>query len=113
MEVNKTLNDQDCKLIFDHPNLAADALEEYEDISDDVVAIVRQHHEHPKGHGFPGKISHQKITALSSVFIVAHDFAEYIMNNPDWKFENYYVKAKDKFKGTHFNKIISALRSLH
>jgi hypothetical protein len=34
------------------------------------------------------------------------------MNNPDWKLDQYLAKAKDKFRGTHFNKVFSALKRI-
>jgi response regulator RpfG family c-di-GMP phosphodiesterase len=104
------LTEVEIKQILEHPNIAADMIEDYKEISADVVCIVRQHHECPDGSGFPGKITYQKITPLATVFIVAHDLTEYIMNNADWTLEKYLQNVKHKFKGVHFNKILSTIR---
>jgi len=110
-KMKSKLTEMEIKQILGHPNMAADMIEEYKEISSDVVSIVRQHHECPDGSGFPGKITYQKITPLSSVFIVAHDLTEYIMDNTDWTLEKYLQSVKFKFKGVHFNKILSTIRT--
>lgn len=107
-----SLSESDYKLVWNHPEVAAVTLEEYKVIPLDVVAMVRQHHELPAGRGFPAKITYHKITPLSTVFIVAHDFTDYIMNDPNWKLEIYLQKFKGKFKGVHFLKVLAVLKEM-
>lgn len=102
----------DYKLILDHPILAADKIDEIPEIPPDVGMMVRQHHELPKENGYPGRIPYAKITPLSTVFIVAHDLTDYIMENPKWTLKEYLVKAKPRFKGPHFAKVLNALGEL-
>jgi response regulator RpfG family c-di-GMP phosphodiesterase len=107
-----TLSEYDYKLVLEHPNIADRSLEGMREIPPDVQMIVKQHHELPKGTGFPTKMTYQKISPLSTVFIVAQDLTEHILANPKWSMENYLKEAKSKFKGTHFIKVLSALDSI-
>jgi response regulator RpfG family c-di-GMP phosphodiesterase len=103
---------QDYKLIIDHPMVAAKKISETPDIPPDVETIVKQHHELPKENGFPLKLSHSKITPLATVFIISHDLTHYILDNPKWILADYVAKARMKFKGTHFAKVLSALSEM-
>lgn len=103
---------QDFKLILEHPNIAAKKIDETEEIPQDVGMMVRQHHELPKENGFPAKLPFNKITPLATVFIVAHDLTDYIIDHPKWTMKDYLVKAKAKFKGPHFSKVLFALSEL-
>lgn len=107
-----TLAPMDFKLVFEHPNIAARTLEDMSGIPQDVAMIIRQHHEMPKENGFPLKLSHNKIAPLSVVFIVAHDLTHYVMENPNWTIAAYLAKAKIKFKGSHFQKVLSSLNEI-
>lgn len=107
-----SLSESDYKLVFNHPEIAAKTMEEFKDIPADAVAMVRQHHELPSGRGFPGRLTYHKITPLSTVFIVAHDLADYIMNDPNWKLEIYLQKYKGKFKGVQFLKVLAVLKEM-
>lgn len=104
---------QDIKLVLEHPNIAAKKIDEIPEIPPDVGMMVRQHHELPKENGFPAKVGHNKITPLATVFIVAHDLTHYILDNPKWTMKDYMAKAKMKFRGAHFAKVLSALNDLN
>lgn len=106
------LSAYDFKLVIEHPNIAAKKIDELEEIPPDVGVIVRQHHELPKESGYPARLGFNKITPLSTVFIVAHDLTDYILNNPNWTIKDYMAKAKMKFKGQHFAKVLSALNDM-
>jgi response regulator RpfG family c-di-GMP phosphodiesterase len=102
----------DYKLVFEHPNIAARSIDNMREIPQDVQLIIKQHHELPKEDGFPAKCSFQKITPLSTVFIIAHDLTEFILANQKWTMEDYIKKSKSKFKGIHFSKILSSLSDI-
>lgn len=107
-----TLPPAEYKAVFEHPLTAAKVLEGILEIPPDVAMIIRQHHEMPKENGYPTKCGFQKITPLSVVFIVAHDLVEYILANPKWDIEEYVKKAKSRFKGSHFSKILLSLSDI-
>ena len=100
------------KLIMDHPILAANKVATIPEIPNDVEIIIRHHHELPKGNGWPGKVTHSKITPLTTVFIVSHDLVDYILNNPNWVLKDFIAKARNKFKGQHFAKVLFALNEM-
>lgn len=110
--LKEKLSAQDFKLVLDHSTIAAKKIDELQEIPPDVGMIVRQHHELPKENGFPTKIGYGKITPLATVFIVAHDLTHFILENPKWTMKDYMAKAKVKFKGPHFAKVLSALNDL-
>ncbi len=107
--MSEKMDPKDHKLVFEHAIMAANTIDEIPEIPQDVAMMVRQHHELPKENGFPMRLPFAKITPLASVFIVAHDLTHFILDNPKWTMKDYLVKAKNKFKGPHFAKIIQAL----
>lgn len=107
--MGEKMDPKDHKLVFEHATIAANTIDGIPEIPQDVGMIVRQHHELPKENGFPLRLPFAKITPLSSVFIVAHDLTHYILDNPKWTMKDYLAKAKNKFKGPHFAKIMQAL----
>lgn len=113
LEIMKDKMDScDFKLLFEHSNIAAKKIDEIPEIPADVGLIVRQHHELPRENGYPLRLPFGKITPLSTVFIVAHDLVHYILENPKWTMKDYLTKAKTKFRGPHFAKVMSALSEL-
>ena len=99
-------------MVFEHPNIGANSVEDMHEIPADVSLIIRQHHELPNETGFPKKCGHLKITPLSVVFIVAHDLTDFIIENPKWVMENYIKKIRPKFKGPHFLRVIKILEEI-
>lgn len=103
------LTPEEYKLIFEHPNIAANNIELIKEIPPDVAMIVKQHHELPKGGGFPTGCTYHKIAPFSAVFIIAHDFTEYILANQKWSIDDYIAKAQPKFQSSMFVKILKKL----
>lgn len=107
-----TLSKNDYKLVFEHPNIAANTVEDIDEIPADVATMIRQHHEHPKEKGWPNKIGSSKMSPLSTIFIVAHDLVDYIIENPNWTLDKYLAHAKLNFRGPHFTKVINAVSKI-
>lgn len=99
-------------LVFEHPNIAANSIEDMHEIPPDVTTIIRQHHELPNETGYPTKCNQLKIAPLAAVFIVAHDLTDFILDNSKWTMESYIKKSKAKFKGPHFLKIMKILEEI-
>jgi len=74
--------------------------------------MIEQHDERPKGTGFPNVLEAKRIIPLSTVFIVANDFADYIIYQPNWKGEVYLKRLDVHFKGAHFRKVRNALKTI-
>ncbi|MCB9062160.1 MAG: response regulator [Halobacteriovoraceae bacterium] len=107
-----SLSDKEIEAVRQHPLLSSQIFESFSNIPQDVHTIIQQHHERPDGSGFPGGISHNRISPMAALFIISHDFCLYIIENPKWKLDNYIIHAKHKFKGPNFNKIMRALSSI-
>lgn len=56
-----------------HARLAARAATYFSGYSD-VEFIIEQHHELPDGSGFPAKLNANRLTSVSCIFIIAHNF---------------------------------------
>lgn len=107
--LKSTITPEEYKLIMEHPNIAANNIELIKEIPLDVSIIVKQHHELPKGGGFPAGCTYHKITPFSAVFIIAHDLTEYILANPKWSMEDYITNARPKFQSSMFLRILKKL----
>ncbi len=106
-------NFDDLDFVKNHPVEAQKICEEGFGIPEDVAMMVLQHHEMPDGSGFPNGITHQRITPLSSLFIIANDLADYIITKPNWKVESYVKQATNTFSGPAFRKVIQALGNIN
>lgn len=107
------LSEGEYKLVLEHPAIALRSLEDYKEVPPDVGTIIKQHHELPKGTGFPTKMTFSKISPLSAVFIVAHDMTGYILRTPQWTMEAYLKEARPRMRGGHFTKVLRALEDLN
>lgn len=107
--LKSTITPEEYKLIIEHPNIAANNIESMKEIPPDVAMIIKQHHELPKGGGFPTGCTYHKITSFSAVFIIAHDLTEYILENSKWSIEDYIIKAQPKFQSSIFSRILKKL----
>jgi HD-GYP domain-containing protein (c-di-GMP phosphodiesterase class II) len=107
--LKEKISEDDYKLVFDHSNIAAKVIENFNEIPPDVEMIIRQHHELPNQTGFPNAIGYQKITPFSAVFIVAHCLTDYIIENPKWAMDEFVKKYRSRLHGSHFTKIMRLL----
>ncbi|MBF0363548.1 MAG: hypothetical protein HQK49_21185 [Oligoflexia bacterium] len=105
----KGLAENDLKLYLSHPSKVAALLKEVEGFPEDVHLIVEQHHESPKGDGFPKKISSTRIIPLTSVFILSHSLVDYMIDDPKWNISDFIVMAKKDFPGNSFRKVVQSL----
>ncbi len=103
---------EDVELARSHPKLAFDLLQDMADIPPDVPEMVLQHHERADGGGFPGKLPHQRITPLATLFIVAHELAHEVAKSKDFDLRKYISVVTKKHKGPQFRKVTRALSSL-
>jgi hypothetical protein len=107
------LSDQELKIFYNHPYLSAELASEVNLKYPQVEQIIKHHHERPNGSGFPLGINHQKIPALSSLFIVAHD---YVMRSIMYRFEKDYTEVLAEmapyYSVGHFKKCFNALEEV-
>ena len=70
----KIFSPKEIENYLNHPNTMGDLLHKVDYIPQEVEVIVRQHHENVEGTGFPGKLHHMRLSQLSCMFIIAHDY---------------------------------------
>jgi hypothetical protein len=75
----------------------------------DVAAMLSMQKELPDGSGFPRGITQAKISPMASLFIIAHSLTDAIMEDTNWRMEEWLKKAKGRYKGGNFSKILLAL----
>lgn len=101
--------------VKNHPFEIADMLGlQIENMSFDILNIIRQHHELPNGKGFPRGVDYTKITLLSAIHIVARFFVEAIVAN---KFNfssipNVITESSNRFHQGVFKEAIGALKKI-
>lgn len=79
--------------ILKHPVQTCHMLKQFPKlVSQETLIIVEQHHEKPKGDGFPHKLSANRIHQLAAVFIIAQDFVNQLADN------NYDIESRFQIK---------------
>ena len=93
-----------------HPERAVLLLGHFKETPAEVDKIIAQHHEHPMGSGFPGALSSNYISPLSSLFIVAHDLTDYILDEKEnFNIDEFLAKFDKKYSTGQFKKIAKKL----
>lgn len=96
-----------------HTKRAALLIQGMKEVPADVDKIVYQHHELPKGTGFPEAVSHIHIHPLAATLAVAHDLVDWVIDHPGPIDIPPFVEAyKEKYSVGAFKKILKALEGL-
>ena len=101
---NGKLSDDEWVDILKHPGLGADFLSGIDELAE-VASIVRHHHEHVDGSGYPDGLKGEAIPLLARVLCVADSFEAMISDRPYRPALSYHV-ALDELKknsGTQFD----------
>ena len=106
---NGSLTKEDKKLFLSHPEEGAKLVEKDNRAPQDSEQIVLQHHEKPDRSGFPGKLSGARVLPFTVILAISIDFAQYIIDNPDWNYLSYYKNSKSKFSGTMYSKVFRGI----
>ena len=80
--------------------------------SPDVEKILIQQKEKPDGSGFPAGIRSHQLAPLSCLFILCHEFVDYILVEPQWSFREFVVRSRPSFKRPYFAKILQAMMTI-
>lgn len=105
------LSSEDQKLYLNHSREAAQLLKSnFKFAPPETEVLILQHHETSDGTGFPGKIPADRLSPLSQLFIVTHDFVHYVMNEPDPQLEIYFLRAEARFAHNSFRRYITLLK---
>lgn len=96
-----------------HPERAAKLVAQFKEMPAEVDKIILQHHEHPYGTGFPGALSSNYISPLSTLFIIAHDLVDFVYaNNGQIDIDKFLVENEKKYGAGNFKKIAKALAGM-
>ncbi|MBF0298221.1 MAG: HD domain-containing protein [Oligoflexia bacterium] len=111
----KKFSKSDIKNYFEHPIIISNMLEKIEFIPTEVINIIRQHHEEPKGEGFPEKIHAMHLPVLSCTFILAHNYVKRIYKNDfDYQRNNEVIfDIKKRYNLGNFKGLIEAFAKFH
>ena len=72
----------------------------------DLESIILTHHERPNGKGFPHSLTSSQLGALPSLFIVAHDLANYLwIREKSASIKEFVDLFKKEYLHDHFKKI--------
>ncbi|MBF0205953.1 MAG: HD domain-containing protein [Oligoflexia bacterium] len=110
--VLQNISDEEIQLIHDHPSKAATLIKNIKEFPEDVYVIVEQHHELPDGTGFPRGLNSNRITPMATVFIVAHDLVDYLIDFQDWDIQTYLQERESIFTGSNFRKVLLSLKNI-
>lgn len=79
IDIDLTTKEKD-ELVL-HPFRSAELLEKWEDVDNDVLRIIREHHELPNGKGYPRKIASDHSHKLSEHFQFMLNLSHYLYQN--------------------------------
>lgn len=76
LSLNSATSRDDKEMVKAHPLKSAEMLKSWPHCPEDVLAVIREHHEKPDGSGFPNGLSEEQMHKLTPCFIVAHDVVD-------------------------------------
>ena len=93
-----------------HPKLVAELVNRFSEVPPDVDTILLNHHERADGTGFPRGEVGSHISPVSCLFILAHDFIDFLYDGgqPE-NIELFFADAKTTYQSGHFKKILNSL----
>ena len=104
---------QDFNEFKQHPFKSAEMIDGNHFIDNDVITMIKQHHEEGDGSGFPRGLINTKISKLSCIFILSEKVSESLLNQERIDFDN-LKKVVDKIneenKNGNFSEIYYALK---
>lgn len=109
----KTFSKADHANFVNHCEQAVLLLRKAKVFPEDVETVIVQHHENASQTGFPNRIHHTKISQLTAIFIIAHEFVSELYNiefDPDKK-KSIIGKLRKKFNAGSFVAPLEALYS--
>jgi HD-GYP domain-containing protein (c-di-GMP phosphodiesterase class II) len=107
-EIKATLSESDQKMFLEGPDYSRVMSQDESANSVDVERILIQQKERPDGSGFPAGVDFKQLYPLSCLFMVCHEFVDYVYSTPSWSFKDFTTKARLVYKGPYFIKILEA-----
>ncbi|MEK6625321.1 MAG: HD domain-containing phosphohydrolase [Bdellovibrionota bacterium] len=105
-----TLSDKDQELFLNHPEECSRlVVQHFKEAPHDTADIILQHHERPDGSGFPRKINFTKMSPLSMLFILTHDFVENFIFQDNYSLATFLKEAQARYPQQHFKKMLRTI----
>lgn len=106
----KDLSEKEQELYLNHPEEAANLISKYfQEAPKDTADIILQHHEKADGSGFPKKLTISKLSPLTMLFMLAHDFVENFLHREDYSVKIFLTEAQEKFTQQNFRKMLKVI----
>ncbi len=110
------------RTVRDHPLKGADLARAFHEVPPDVDLIIAQHHELPDGSGFPKGLTSTRIGPLPSIFILVHDWVDFILErkttdsvamlNFSDSIPDFVAARKALYSTGNFRKVLSCLHKI-
>lgn len=108
-----TFTDNERKAFKLHTMTAAEVARQFSEVPPDVDVIIAQHHERADSTGFPRGLGPTYIAPLSTIFIVAHDMAKFVIDRgPEFQLGDFLEIARERYKPSQFRKVVQAIEAL-
>ncbi len=106
------LTEEDVKIFFEGPVYAAEIAKDDDRAAPDTHKILIQHRELPDGKGFPAGLKPSQMIPLSCLFVICHEFVDYVIETPDWTYKEFLRNTENTYKGMYFKKILQVFERL-
>jgi hypothetical protein len=111
-KIKAGMTEEDQNVFLQGPEYSALMARDEEMNSMEVERILIQQKERPDGSGFPNGLDFKQLYPLSCLFMVCHEFVDYVYESEIWTFKDFCSIARERFKGPYFIKIIEAFDQL-
>lgn len=109
----ESFSEEELKAYKGHPIKASELVKQFSEVPPDVDTIILQHHERPDGTGFPRQLTHNQISPLAAIFIVAHDIVSAIFDpNSPFVLTKFIEANKTEYSAGNFKKMHAHLNTL-
>ncbi|MDA8791622.1 hypothetical protein N9N67_00175 [Bacteriovoracaceae bacterium] len=109
-EIEKDLPHEEREIFMRAPQISLEFWQADKFGPADCDKILIQQMERPDKTGFPKGVGSSKISPLAALFIVSHDFVDYVYENDDWSLPLYIEECRGRLQGGYFSKIIESLK---
>ena len=111
-ERKSTLSVVERKMFLESPSYSVMIAAEDLANSPDVEKILIQQREKPDGSGYPAGLKSLQLAPLTCLFILCHEFVDYVLTEPKWSFREFVMRARPTYSGQYFAKVLQAMMTL-
>ena len=109
---SEKITPEDRKTYMEAPSYAAELAKTDDHCSPDTHKILIQHKERPDGNGHPFGIKSNQFAPLSCLFMICHEFVDYILEEPEWTYQDFTSQFRKMYRGPYFHKVFQTFDEL-